>query len=92
MGKFTFGMYKGQDIDSIIKVNPKYVLWAEENVSYFSLTDEQHNACVSAIEPRPSYFDRMGIIERTYSDDYDEFDDYSADFENDMRSCFDPNY
>lgn len=44
MNKFTFGMYKWKDIDTIIKVNPKYVLWAEQNVPYFSLTQEQHNA------------------------------------------------
>ena len=36
MNKFTFGLYKGQSVDEIIKVNPKYVLWAEKNVSYFS--------------------------------------------------------
>lgn len=38
--KFTFGKYKGKCIDTIIVVNPKYALWAERNVSYFSLTPE----------------------------------------------------
>lgn len=92
MGKFTFGMYKGKDVDTIIKINPKYVLWAERNVSYFHLTQEQHNACISSMRPKPSYFDIMEFRERVYSDDYDDVDDYSVDYENDMRSCFDPNY
>lgn len=92
MAKFTFGMYKGEDIDTIIKENPKYVLWAEQNVSYFSLTQEQHNACINAIKSRPLYPYVMELRERTYSDDYDDIDGYSADYENDMRSCFDPNY
>lgn len=89
---FTFGKYKGEEIDMIIEVNPKYVLWAERNVSYFSLTPEQHRACIVAIRGgRLSYFDRMSFIERTYSNDYDDIDEYSADYENDMRG-FDPNY
>ncbi len=91
MDKFTFGMYKGKDVDSIIKVNPKYVLWAEQNISYFSLTQKQHNACILSVKPKLSYFDKMELRERTYSDDYDDIDGYSADYENDMRSCFDPN-
>lgn len=92
-GRFTFGKYKGEKIDIIIEVNPKYVLWAERNVSYFSLTPEQHRACITLIRGgRLSYFDRMRIREVTYSNDYDDIDEYSADYENDMRSCFDPNY
>ena len=47
---FTFGMYKGKSIDVIISINPKYVLWAEKNVSYFTLTPEQHNMCVKNIK------------------------------------------
>ncbi len=92
-GRFTFGKYKGEEIDEIIEVNPKYVLWAERNVSYFSLTPKQHRACITVIRGgRLSYFDRMEFRERTYSNDYDDIDEYSADYENDMRSCFDPNY
>lgn len=91
-GRFTFGKYKGEKIDEIIEVNPKYVLWAERNVSYFSLTPEQHRACITVIRGgRLSYFDKMEFRERTYSNDYDDIDEYSADYENDM-SCFDPNY
>ena len=92
-GRFTFGKYKGEKIDIIIKVNPKYVLWAERNVSYFSLTKEQHRACIVAIRGgRLSYFDMMRLREVTYSNDYDDIDEYSADYENDMRGCLEPNY
>ena len=92
-GRFTFGKYKGEKIDIIIEVNPKYVLWAERNVSYFSLTKEQHNACIRLIRGgRLSYFDRMRLREVTYSNDYDDIDEYSADYENDMRDFFEPNY
>ena len=92
-GRFTFGKYKGEEIDIIILVNPKYVLWAERNVSYFSLTPEQHRACIAVIKGgRLSYFDMVKLREATYSKDYDDIDEYSADYENDMRGCFDPNY
>ena len=92
-GRFTFGKYKGEEIDIIILVNPKYVLWAERNVSYFTLTPEQHRACIAVIRGgRLSYFDMMRLREVTYSNDYDDIDEYSADYENDMRDFFGPNY
>lgn len=89
---FTFGMYKGKSIDAIISINPKYVLWAEKNVSYFTLTPDQHNMCVKNIKDMyRSYSDRLELRERMY-DDYDDVEGYSSDYENDMRCCFDPNY
>ena len=40
---FRFGKYKGVNIDKIIHSDPRYVQWAEENVSFFSLSSEQKN-------------------------------------------------
>ena len=89
---FTFGMYKGKDIDVIISINPKYVLWAEKNVSYFSLSQEQHDTCIKNIKDmyRP-YKNTLELRERTWGD-YDNIEGYSSDYELDMRGCFDPNY
>lgn len=50
MEKFTFGKYKGYSVDEVISSNPKYVLWARKNVSYFSLTNEQESALLSMLE------------------------------------------
>lgn len=89
---FTFGMYKGKSVDMIIYINPKYVLWAEKNVSYFTLTPEQHDMCVKNIKDMyRSYSDKLELRERMY-DDYDDVEGYSSDYEADMRCCFDPNY
>ena len=41
MDTFTFGKYKGRNVDSICYENPKYCIWAHENVGFFSLTPEQ---------------------------------------------------
>ena len=41
MTTFTFGKYKGRDVDEIICASPFYVKWCLENVSFFSITDEQ---------------------------------------------------
>ena len=38
---FKFGKYKGIDIDKVIHSDPKYVQWAEENVSFFTLSSIQ---------------------------------------------------
>lgn len=34
---FTFGKYKGRLVSDIIKENPKYVLWACQNVKFFKI-------------------------------------------------------
>ena len=41
MDTFTFGRYKGRLVNAICYENPKYCLWAHNNVSFFSLTPEQ---------------------------------------------------
>ena len=41
MTTFTFGRYKGRLVDAICYENPKYCIWAHENVKFFSLTPDQ---------------------------------------------------
>lgn len=47
---FKFGKYKGIDIDKVLHSDPKYVQWAEENVSFFSLSSEQKETLREEIE------------------------------------------
>ena len=47
---FNFGKYKGIDIDKVIHSDPRYVQWAEENVSFFSLSSEQKEILRKEIE------------------------------------------
>ena len=41
MDVFTFGKYKGKSVTVFCYVDPYYCLWADENVSFFKLTDKQ---------------------------------------------------
>ena len=47
---FRFGKYKGINIDTVIHSDPRYVQWAEENVSFFSLSSEQKEILREEIE------------------------------------------
>lgn len=47
---FNFGKYKGVNIDKVIHSDPRYVQWAEENVSFFSLSSEQKEILREEIE------------------------------------------
>ena len=47
---FKFGKYKGIDIDKVIHSDPRYVQWAEENVSFFSLSSMQKETLKEEIE------------------------------------------
>lgn len=37
---FTFGKYKGRTAYSVIRENPQYLFWAEDNIDWFELSDD----------------------------------------------------
>ena len=47
---FKFGKYKGIDIDKVIHSGSRYAQWAEENVSFFSLSSVQKETLTEEIE------------------------------------------
>ena len=47
---FNCGKYKGINIDKVIHSDPRYVQWAEENVSFFLLSSEQKEILREEIE------------------------------------------
>lgn len=34
----SFGKYKGKTVQDVIEMNPGYLIWANENVSFFALS------------------------------------------------------
>lgn len=42
-----FGKYKGHTVGDVLTINPDWLLWAEENVSWFRLTDKVRNIAES---------------------------------------------
>jgi broad specificity phosphatase PhoE len=36
---FTFGKYKGETYRDIREIDPRYILWADENVKWFCVPD-----------------------------------------------------
>jgi len=75
MVTFTFGMYKGQKVNDIIKQNPSYIRWCLNNVSYFTLDDNQKEL----------------LNEQYSGGFYDDDEEHWDGYDSDMRSCFDPN-
>ena len=60
MDTFTFGKYKGRKIDDICESDPKYVLWVNESIMSFELTQEQYNAAKQRIyEETAGYWERV---------------------------------
>lgn len=47
---FTFGKYKGEPVEKIMKINPSYCLWAHKNVVRFNLTEKQVQQCQKNLE------------------------------------------
>ncbi len=38
--EFTFGKYKGQKLERVIEDDPKYVLWAVQNIDWFDIDSD----------------------------------------------------
>lgn len=79
MTTFTFGKYKGRDVDEIICSSPFYVKWCLENVSFFSITDEQKKKLDNVIEEiklEAMERDSIRCLMRTCGLTYGEAEDY----------------
>lgn len=48
--KFTFGMYKGKKVSSVINSNPRYVEWCVDHVKFFKLDPKAHNRLMERIQ------------------------------------------
>ena len=62
---FRFGKYKGIDIENVIHNDPRYVEWAEENVSFFSLSSMQKEILRQEIEKLNSR-NEINLLMRRY--------------------------
>lgn len=83
---FTFGMYKGQKVNDIIEQNPSYIRWCLNNVSYFTLDNNQKEL----LNKQSNIVSRS--LSKIYPDGpYDDEEPWNG-YDSDMRSCFDPNY
>jgi hypothetical protein len=43
--RLSFGKHRGKTLGEVIKVDPQYLIWANENVSFFQLTPDQLIRC-----------------------------------------------
>lgn len=64
-----FGKYKGQLVKAIIEVNPKYLLWVEQNLASYMLSNFVRRECEirasSYVWSGKRWFKRLPIDEIT---------------------------
>jgi hypothetical protein len=46
----TFGKYKDKTVDYVFRHDPRYLLWANENVDSFTLNDFFYYECERVVE------------------------------------------
>jgi hypothetical protein len=44
--RVTFGKYKGKRLCDIMCINPQYLLWANDNVEFFSLSQQEEEFAI----------------------------------------------
>ena len=49
-----FGRYRDETVRTVIRIDPNYVLWAQENVKWFVLDAEAESILESSIESSDS--------------------------------------
>jgi len=65
-----FGKYRGQTVSELIKNNPSYLLWVQENVPFASLSAEVLAKCYDA-KPMPRFsfrLDEMKAMRKEFAD------------------------
>lgn len=50
MEKFSFGKYRGKTIFHVMKNDPSYILWTQENIPYCNYSQKIINECYSQIK------------------------------------------
>ena len=65
MKTITFGIYKGKTVEQVIHINPRYVKWAEENISFFSLSSEEKLKLERELEKLEEHYITLKLM-RTY--------------------------
>lgn len=82
----TFGKYRGKSVPDIIQKDPQYLLWADDNVPSFSLTESERQQCEAAPKSQRanhparsgSYPERVTVArdDLRSDDDMEEIEDY----------------
>jgi hypothetical protein len=63
--KITFGKYKGKSIHSVLHTDPSYLVWANDNIEWFKLTEGIYDEALSgqAEQKRQYYIDNLDYID-----------------------------
>lgn len=70
----TFGKYKGQPIKDVITKDPRYCLWAHNNVSFFKMMPDQIQECKLRTRSGPDEEDCDSYDDDSYGGmDYSDF-------------------
>lgn len=62
---FTFGKYKGLDLEEVLEIDPQYVLYCQEKIDWFDLDHKLLDEAESGSQ------DAFDIINEIYSDPSD---------------------
>ena len=53
----TFGAHKGRDLGSVISMEPSYIVWALDNVEWFTIDDEAQKMLDDVLESEGDQMD-----------------------------------
>jgi hypothetical protein len=59
-GKVTFGKYKGYTVQYVLDENPRYLVWASENVEFFKVEQGILDRARLYSEPEIPIYERYG--------------------------------
>lgn len=65
----TFGKYKGSKVKDVMKDEPSYLIWCQDNVEFFELDEDLLLQCEEAVERRKNK------SRETNLNDFDDDDD-----------------
>ena len=68
----TFGKYKEETVEEVLKKDPSYLVWAADNIEWFELDKKIYNKAkrISTAEPKFSGWDEVDAYEKTFGEPY----------------------
>lgn len=91
---FTFGKYKGKNVEEVLAIQPSYLNWCAINLEYFYVSEEVMDE-IKAVTPNFTFSDEaIKILDKKYCKWRDEnrANDYEDNYQNNNYDYKDNNY
>jgi hypothetical protein len=72
----TFGKHKGKRIEQVLAYDPRWLIWAHDNVAFFKLSKDLHEIAMIARDQEAAKNVRRNITQKPYDPSCESVDTF----------------